>query len=89
MASVWRKAPSPCISICKRPGGGACIGCGMTKREKKDFKKSRKKGERKKLFRTIMARLDETGRLARWKHVYRRRCEKKEAPCPLDKLEKD
>ncbi|MDY8110829.1 DUF1289 domain-containing protein [Fulvimarina sp. 2208YS6-2-32] len=85
MAGLWRKAPSPCIGICKRPGG-ICVGCGMTKADKKTFKRRRSKGERKALFRILIERLDGMGRLARWEHVYRRRCDRKDRPCPLDKL---
>ncbi|EAU42881.1 hypothetical protein FP2506_08566 [Fulvimarina pelagi HTCC2506] len=86
MAGLWRKAPSPCIDICKRPGKGPCVGCGLTKDEKKTFKRSRKKGDRKALFRLLLARLEQTGRRERWEFLYRRRCAKKNRPCPLDKL---
>ena len=86
MAGLWRKAPSPCIGICKRPEGGPCVGCGLTKAEKNSFKRRRKKPERKALFRLALHRLEAMGKRARFEHVYRRRCAKKERPCPLDKL---
>ena len=33
-----------------------------------------------------LERLEAMGKRARFEHVYRRRCAKKERPCPLDKL---
>lgn len=85
---VWRKAPSPCVSVCKFRDEGRCLGCQMTKREKKGFKRLRAKAEKKAFFRELMGRLDRAGRLAYWTRMYRRRCDKKGRPCPLDRLEK-
>lgn len=84
----WRDAPSPCIDVCKYPDG-VCKGCGMTKREKKGWKRLNSKAARRPFLQTITARLNAMGekRLARWQFVYRRKCAKKNVPCPLDKLE--
>ena len=37
---TWAKAPSPCVSVCKFKDQGHCIGCGMTKPEKKSWKRA-------------------------------------------------
>ncbi|WP_185983689.1 DUF1289 domain-containing protein [Aureimonas mangrovi] len=83
---VWRKAPSPCIGVCKFRDRGHCIGCRMTKPEKKAFKRMKRKAEKKAFFLQLTERLEEAGRLAYWTRMYRRRCERRERPCPLDKL---
>ncbi|WP_102960950.1 DUF1289 domain-containing protein [Mangrovicella endophytica] len=87
MASVWRKAPSPCIGVCKFRDAGHCVGCRMTKPEKKAFKRLRKKEKRKAFLIELVQRLEAAGRYAYWSRMYRRRCEKKDADCPLDKLD--
>nr|WP_280891546.1 DUF1289 domain-containing protein [Jiella mangrovi] len=87
VAKRWAKAPSPCIGVCKFSGeGGGCIGCFMTKPEKKRFKRLEKKSKKKAFFRMLVDRLTERGRLSRWERVYRRKCDKKAVPCPLEKL---
>ena len=86
MAKRWAKAPSPCISVCKFRGDGTCIGCSMTRREKKRFKRLKTKPKKKAFFEELVARLTELGRLSRWERVYRRKCLRKARPCPLDKL---
>ncbi|KTR08042.1 hypothetical protein NS365_02250 [Aureimonas ureilytica] len=84
---TWAKAPSPCISVCKFRDNGHCIGCGMTKPEKKRFKKLGGKAEKKGFLTLLVARLEASGRLGYWSRMYRRRCDKKDRPCPLDKLD--
>ena len=86
MAGRFTKAPSPCISVCKFRDEGHCIGCGMTKREKKQFKRLDGKVPRRAFFVMLVDRLQGNGRLAYWERMYRRRCERKGRPCPLDKL---
>ncbi len=83
----WRDAPSPCIDICKYPGG-ICKGCGMTKPEKKAWKRLSGKAARRPFLMTIMARLAdmEGQRLERWQRVYRRKCARKNVPSPLERM---
>lgn len=88
MAKVWAKAPSPCIDVCKFRDKGHCLGCRMTKPEKKAFKRLRRKREKKAFFRELVRRLDGAGRADYWQRMYRRKCERKGALCPLDRLEK-
>ncbi|SKA32617.1 DUF1289 domain-containing protein [Consotaella salsifontis] len=87
MAKTWANAPSPCIDVCKYKRKGRCIGCGMTKDEKKAFGLLREKDAKKAFFRVLLDRLAEQGGAAFWATAYRRKCEKKGLPCPLDKLD--
>lgn len=87
MAGRFTKAPSPCIDVCKFKDAGHCIGCGMTKPEKKRFKRLDGKAAKKDFFEILLARLSQSGRRAYWERMYRRRCERKGRPCPLDRLE--
>lgn len=86
MAKTFAKAPSPCISVCKFKIDGQCIGCRMTKPEKKRFKRLMDKSGKRAFFVMLVDRLQDRGRLDYWTRMYRRRCERKERPCPLDKL---
>lgn len=87
MAKIWQKAPSPCIDVCKFRDKGHCIGCQMTKPEKKRFKKLKGKAEIRPFFEMLSERLVSKDRYGYWSRMYRRRCERKGADCPLDKLE--
>ncbi|MEL6296965.1 MAG: DUF1289 domain-containing protein [Pseudomonadota bacterium] len=81
---MGNKIPSPCIDVCKYKRGGYCIGCGMSKTQKKSFKKL---GGRKKQLRFIeklMAQQVELGGFPMWPRAYRKRCRKKDMACPLD-----
>jgi predicted Fe-S protein YdhL (DUF1289 family) len=86
VTKTWAKAPTPCVSICKFDDDGLCIGCAMTRREKKAVKRMDKKSVKRPYFQLLMARLESLGRLAYWTRMYRRKCERKEAACPLDNL---
>ncbi len=82
------KVPSPCIDVCKyKLKGGHCIGCGMTKAQKTSFKELDGKNA-KRLFVAMLR--DQQARLpirfAGWEKAYRRKCDKKGVPCPLDVL---
>ena len=87
MTKRWAKAPSPCIGVCKFSAeADTCIGCAMTRRDKKRFKRLEKKPKKKAFFRALVARLTARGRLSRWERVYRRKCDRKAVPCPLDRI---
>lgn len=79
------KAPSPCISVCKYRLGGHCIACSMTKPQKSAWKGLSKKRDRRAFIRFL---LDQQavlgGRFKAWAPAYRRKCDKKDVPCPLD-----
>ena len=80
-------APSPCIDVCKFKDAGRCIGCAMTKLEKKGFKRLRDKTTKKAFFRELTERLEASGRLGYWTRMYRRKCARRDRPCPLDRLD--
>ena len=86
MAKTWALAPTPCVGVCKFDDDGRCLGCGMTKREKKASKTLRGKAQKRPFFELLVARLGELRRLRYWSRMYRRKCDRKGAPCPLDKL---
>ncbi|KQT85882.1 DUF1289 domain-containing protein [Aurantimonas sp. Leaf443] len=88
MKKRWADAPSPCVDVCKFRGPDKlCAGCFMTKAEKKSFKRLDGKAEKKAFFVMLVARIEAAGRFGRWSLNYRRRCERKGVPCPLDKIE--
>ncbi|PRY93298.1 hypothetical protein BCF33_2165 [Hasllibacter halocynthiae] len=80
------KAPSPCIGVCKfkRPGpaGAHCIGCSMTKGQKKLAKKARKPAEAEGMVALVVAQQEQMGRYAHWRAAYLKRCLKKGAAPP-------
>ncbi|MEF2072506.1 DUF1289 domain-containing protein [Consotaella aegiceratis] len=87
MVKTWANAPSPCIDVCKYKRKGRCVGCGMTKDEKRAFSHLSDKADKKAFFQMLLERWSEQGGYAFFATAYRRKCEKKGVPCPLDKLE--
>lgn len=81
------KTPSPCIDVCKfrlQDGGDArCIGCAMTKKDKKAFKRLDGGKRRAAFVAALMARQAALGRPFRaWRKLYARKLEKKGAEWP-------
>lgn len=78
------KAPSPCIGVCKfkrsGPAGAHCIGCSMTKDQKKLGKAA--KGRMGAFVALVVAQQAAMGRYGHWGAAYRRRCLKKGVPVP-------
>ncbi|KIT16330.1 DUF1289 domain-containing protein [Jannaschia aquimarina] len=79
------KTPSPCIDVCKfrRPGpaGSHCIGCSMTKEQKKISK--RVKGKAREAFVALVVSQQKVmGRYDHWRGAYLKRCLKKGARAP-------
>lgn len=87
MAKTWGRAPSPCIDVCKFRDAGQCVGCRMTKPEKRAFKRLKGKTARRAFFEALGGRLRAAGRFDYWARMYRRKCARKEAECPLDRME--
>jgi predicted Fe-S protein YdhL (DUF1289 family) len=83
------KVPNPCIDVCKyKIKGGHCIGCGMTKPQKKEFKGlDGGKEKRGFLYRLTMQQARLPANFKGWQIAYRRKCQKKGVDCPLDELE--
>ena len=82
------KLPSPCIGVCKfrRPGpaGEHCIGCSMTKAQKKVGKKAAKAGraEGAGFVALVAAQQAQMGRYAHWRAAYLKRCLKRGVAAP-------
>ncbi|MFA5901644.1 MAG: DUF1289 domain-containing protein, partial [Hyphomicrobium sp.] len=79
------KIPSPCIDVCKFKNAGHCIGCGMTKKQKKSFKRLKGKKAKRQFIDDLQVQQVEIGLKADWARAYRRRCEKKGVACPIDR----
>ncbi|MEM6357985.1 MAG: DUF1289 domain-containing protein, partial [Pseudomonadota bacterium] len=82
------KVPSPCIDVCKFKLNGHCIGCGMSKSQKKKFKKLDGNKARRAFFVDLVALQESLGIKTRgWIKGYRKRCAKKGVDCPLDEFD--
>ena len=77
------KVPSPCIDVCKYKRGDHCIGCSMTKTQKKLFKALKKPAHQKAFVEMLMHQQDALGRFGHWRKAYKRKCAKKRATLPF------
>ena len=77
------KLPSPCVDVCKFKRGGHCIGCAMTKKQKKDFKALDGGKPQKRFLTDLLAEQRRLGGYDGWLASYRRKCKKKGVACPL------
>jgi predicted Fe-S protein YdhL (DUF1289 family) len=76
--------PSPCIDVCKFKLNGHCIGCSMTKQQKKAFKKLDGKKARTAFLVDLTEQQVALGdRFKGWRVAYIRKCEKKGVECPV------
>lgn len=75
------KVQSACIGVCKfkRPGpaGSHCIGCSMTKEQKKIGKKLKKPKAANAFLALIVAQQQRMGRYSHWRVAYLKRAMKK------------
>jgi len=71
------KIPSPCIDVCKFKRAGHCIGCSMTKPQKKMFKALKKTKHREAFLAMLLAQQKVLGRFSAWLPAYRRKCARK------------
>ncbi len=80
------KAQSPCIGVCKfrrkGPAGAHCIGCSMTKAQKKLAKRARGPVEADGFVALVVAQQAAMGRYTHWHAAYLKRCLKKGRPVP-------
>lgn len=80
------KLPSPCIDVCKfrrsGPGGTHCIGCSMTKAQKKIGKKLKKRDAAEGFVALVVAQQQVMGRYTHWAPAYARRCLKRGVAVP-------
>ncbi len=71
------KVPSPCIDVCKYKYKNHCIGCSMTKIQKKTFKKLSTINQKKDFLNFIINQQTFLGRFKHWEKVYEKKCIKK------------
>lgn len=80
------KVKSACIGVCKfkRPGpaGMHCIGCSMTKVQKKMAKKAKARDAAEGFLALVVAQQTVMGRFAHWRPAYLKRCLKKGSGVP-------
>ena len=77
------KTPSPCIDVCKFKREGHCIGCSMTKKQKKKYKGLGGKRKQSEFIIALHAQQLELGKYSHWLPAYQRKCKKKGATSPL------
>lgn len=82
------KLPSPCIDVCKFKRQGHCIGCSMTKAQKKMFKSLKKNEHREAFVEMLIAQQDVMGKYSHWAPAYARRCLKKGSKPPFKRIVK-
>ncbi|MEM6849229.1 MAG: DUF1289 domain-containing protein [Pseudomonadota bacterium] len=78
------KVLSPCIDVCKFTNQGRCVGCDMTKKEKKTFKRLATPKKKRSFVVNLAARTAGSDIGRRWARAYRRKCEKGGRRCVLD-----
>jgi len=77
------KLLSPCIDVCKFKNAGHCLGCGMTKKQKKKFKRLDGKKAKRRFIEALRTQQQDVGLKADWERAYRRRYAKKGAEYPF------
>ncbi len=85
--SKTHKIPSPCVDICKDKHG-VCIACGRSKSDQRAWKDADTRDEKLALIARCAVQTGEVGTRVFWEREYRRKCQKKGVPCPLDRLHK-
>ncbi|MEM6823701.1 MAG: DUF1289 domain-containing protein [Pseudomonadota bacterium] len=81
-----RKVPSPCIDVCKFRRGGHCIGCSMTKAQKKLFKGLKKASDQSAFVEMLEHQQLRLGKYQHWPPAYARKCLKKGAHPPIKRF---
>lgn len=77
------KIPSPCIDVCKFRRAGHCIGCSMTKTQKKIFKALKEPEQQAAFVQMLTHQQTNLGRFDHWAPAYARKCLKKGVRPPL------
>ena len=78
-----KKLPSPCIDVCKFRREGHCIGCSMTKAQKKMFKTLKKPEHREAFVTMLVHQQNDLGLFRHWAPAYLKKCAKKGVMPPL------
>ncbi|MEM6461321.1 MAG: DUF1289 domain-containing protein [Pseudomonadota bacterium] len=74
-----KKIPSPCIDVCKFRREGHCIGCSMTKSQKKLFKSIKCRDQQEGFVKMLMSQQDAMGRYRHWGPAYNKKLKKKKS----------
>jgi predicted Fe-S protein YdhL (DUF1289 family) len=77
------KLPSPCIGVCKFSLKGHCVGCSMTRPQKRGFKRAEGKKGRRAFLSMLATQQAILGGFDGWARAYRRRCAKKGLKSPV------
>ena len=77
------KLPSPCIDVCKFRREGHCIGCSMTKQQKKTYKKLDGKKKKRSFIVALFEQQQRLGKYRHWLPAYQKKCVKKGVESPL------
>jgi predicted Fe-S protein YdhL (DUF1289 family) len=77
-----KKLPSPGIDVCKFRRAGPCIGCSMTKPQKKRFKSLRRVEHQHAFVDMLMHQQSDLGRYRHWLPAYLRKCAKRKVTPP-------
>ncbi len=78
------KIPSPCVGVCKFKLNKRCLGCAMTKKQKKKYKKLGSAKDKLAFIGQLVDRQKDLGRHEYWLKVYTRKCAKKGLRSPLE-----
>ena len=70
------KRHSPCVDVCKYGENGHCIGCSMTKPQKKIVKLLKTKNQRKVFIKLIILQQNFLGGFEHWQLAYSKRYKK-------------
>ena len=85
-SSAMARTPSPCIGVCKfrraGPAGAHCIGCSMTKAQKKLGKGLKKRDAMEGFVALVVAQQAQLGRYRHWRAAYLKRCLKRGVAAP-------
>ncbi len=78
-----RKIPSPCVDVCKFRREGHCIGCSMTKTQKKMFKSLKKPEHQEAFVEMLVHQQNDMGRYSHWAPAYMKKLRKKNVKISL------
>ncbi|WP_170330674.1 DUF1289 domain-containing protein [Ruegeria arenilitoris] len=74
-----KKVPTPCIDVCKFRREGHCIGCSMTKSQKKLFKSIKRLDQQEAFLQMLVCQQEQMGRYTHWGPAYLKKLKKKKA----------
>ena len=83
MAKKSETLPSPCIDVCKFKREGHCIGCSMTKAQKKLYKSIKKPEQQAAFLEMLLHQQADLGKYRHWQRAYEKKCAKKKVTPPF------